>query len=190
MQSWQITWRVLLGLGTLATAVSGQGIASAPLRRGTLAFDGKATLGDFTGTTTTVKGELNGAPTLAEVRGWVEAPAGSLVTGNGKRDHDMYGSLEVTKYPTIRFDLDSASAGATDGDSTAVTLHGHFAIHGVMKPATIAGWVWLTPGSTRFRGSTPLDARDYQIGGLSKMLGLLKMNPGLVVRVEVEFGGR
>jgi polyisoprenoid-binding protein YceI len=180
----------------LALAVTGAGrvvaqeIPGAPLIKGTLAFDGHATLGDFTGTTMAVKGEMSGAAMLAGVRGWVEAPTKTLVTGNGKRDRDMYGSLEVEKFPLMRFDLDAVEAGEAHGDSTAVTLHGRFTIHGVSREAAVAGWVWLKPGITRFRGSTPMDARDYGIGGLSKMLGVLKMNPKLLVRMDVSFEAR
>jgi polyisoprenoid-binding protein YceI len=171
----------------LPLQLAAQAIHDAPLAKGTLAFDGRATLGDFTGTTSTVKGQLVGAATIHEVRGWVEAPTRTLMTGNGKRDRDMYGSLEVEKYPTMRFDLDRVEAGESHGDSTAVTLHGRFTIHGKTLEAAVSGWVWLRAGSTRFRGSLPMDARDYGIGGLSKMLGVLKMNPKLLVRMDVEF---
>ena len=61
---------------------------------GTLSFDGKATAGDFTGTTHTVTGSMTGGATLADVRGFVEAPVNTLVTGNGKRDKDLNKSME------------------------------------------------------------------------------------------------
>ena len=177
---------LLLGLG-VAGQLHGQAVAGGRLSHGTLAFDGHGTLGDFTGTTTTLSGALLSAPTLALTRGWVEAPAKSLVTGNGKRDRDMGGSLEVERFPVLRFDLDSVTTGEAQGDSTAVTLHGRFTIHGKTLGDTISGWLWRTGGGTRFRGRTPMDVRRYDIGGLSKMLGLLKMNPKLIVRMDVEF---
>lgn len=172
----------------VAHSLSAQAIHDAQLLKGTLAFDGSATLGAFTGTTTTMKGQLVGAAALAAVSGWVEAPIHSLVTGNGKRDRDMYQSLEVEKFPTMRFDLAHIDAGDSRGDSIAVTLHGRFTIHGISREAAVPGWAWLRPGTTRFRGALPMDARDYGVGGLSKMLGILKMDPKLVVRVEVVFG--
>jgi hypothetical protein len=33
----------------------------------------------------------------------------------------------------------------------------------------------------------PLNLKDYQIGGLSKMLGVLKMQEEIVVRIDVMF---
>ena len=165
-----------------------QAVPSMRVRSGSLAFDGKATLGDFTGTTTTVTGTLTGAPALEGVRGWVEAPSRSLVTGNGRRDRDMYSSLEVAKFPTLRFDLDDLAAGPAQGDSMPVTLRGRFTLHGVTKQHAVPGWLWLTAQGARFRGQLPMNLKEYQIGGLSKMLGVLKMQEEIVVRIEVEFG--
>jgi hypothetical protein len=115
------SWIIVASLGSLLAVVSGagaQGVADAQSVRGTLAFDAKANVGDFTGTTTTMTGKLVGASALSGVRGWVEAPAKSLSTHNGHRDSDMAKSLEMDKYATIRFDLDSVAPGAAQGDST------------------------------------------------------------------------
>lgn len=185
--------RVILSVTCLAAAVvaglPAQVIHDAPLTHGTLAFDGRATLGAFTGITSAVKGQLVGAATLAAVSGWVEAPTKSLVTGNGKRDRDMYQSLEVEQHPTMRFDLERVVAAGLQGDSIAVTLHGTFTIHGKSRVAEVPGWAWIRSGATRFRGTLSMDVRDYGVGGLSKMLGVLKMDPKITVRIEVVFGG-
>ncbi len=171
----------------LPLALAAQGVGSMSTVRGELAFDGKATLGDFTGTTTTLTGRLIGADDVEAVRGWVEAPSASLHTGNGRRDRDMRASLETARYPALRFDLDAVALGPRDGDSSRVTLRGRFTIHGVTREAAVPGWVWLAPDRIRFRGTLPMDLRDYRIGGLSKMLGVLRMNPEIVVRVDVVF---
>jgi hypothetical protein len=44
-----------------------------------LSFEGRASVGDFTGTTTAVTGEMTGGPDLSAVRGWVEAPVTTLI---------------------------------------------------------------------------------------------------------------
>jgi polyisoprenoid-binding protein YceI len=171
----------------LPLALAAQGVGSMSTVRGELAFDGKATLGDFTGITTTLTGRLIGADDVEAVRGWVEAPSASLHTGNGRRDRDMRASLEAERFPALRFDLDAVALGPRDGDSSRVTLRGRFTIHGVTREEAVPGWLWSTPTTTRFRGQLPLDLRDYRIGGLSKMLGVLRMNPEIVVRVDVSF---
>jgi polyisoprenoid-binding protein YceI len=154
---------------------------------GTLSFDGRASLGDFSGITTTVTGMMTGGADLRTVRGWVEAPTITLKTGNGKRDRDMEASLEARRYPTIRFDLDSVSPHQEAGDSATVTLSGRLTIHGVTRDVAFPATIRFESGRLRLRSSVSLLLTDYQIGGLSKMFGLLRMYPDIVVRVELVF---
>ena len=138
---------ILVALGTVlgpASADAQTPIPAGKVVAGTLSFDGHATVGDFVGTTSTVTGEMNGGPDLASIRGWVEAPVNTIKTGKDKRDRDMNKSMESDQYPMIRYELDSVAPGALAGDTTAVTLHGKFVIHGVTKPADLAGKVVLT----------------------------------------------
>ena len=170
-----------LPLVAQATPVDGQ------LKQGTLSFDGSATTGDFTGTTTTMTGQMTGGADLGAVRGWVEAPVNTLKTGNGRRDRDLNKSMETDKFPTMRFDLASVTPGISRGDSTAVTLGGTFTIHGVRREVTMPAVVVLQAGAVHLRSTFPLNLTDYQIGGLSKMLGILKMDPDIVVHVDLFF---
>ena len=166
--------------------------AQTPLRdgalgRGTLSFNAKATMGDFIGTTTTMTGQMTGGPDLASVRGWVEAPVNTLKTGNGRRDRDLNKSMESDKFPTIRFDLTGVTPGLVRGDTATATLHGTFQIHGVIKTVSLPATVVLHPGAVQVRADTPMNLEDYQISGLSKMLGVLKMQPDIIVHVDLTF---
>jgi polyisoprenoid-binding protein YceI len=163
-------------------------IPDAPLRRGTLSFDGRATLGSFVGTTDSVRGEMKGGPPLGAVTGWVEASVASLRTGNGKRDKDLRKSMEVEQHPTMRFDLDRVTLGDTVADTVAVTLHGRLTIHGVRREVALPARVAPASDGWRVRSDFPLNVKDYGVGGLSKALGLLKMNEQIVVHVDVTFG--
>lgn len=154
---------------------------------GTLSFDGHATLGDFTGVTDSVRGASLAAPTLAEVRGWVEAPVITLKTGNGHRDRDLNSSLESGRFPVIRFELAGVTAGQTHGDTLDATLHGSFKIHGVERAVDLPATLLFTPGHVRVRADLPLNLHDYQIEGLSKFLGTLKMHPDITVHVDATF---
>lgn len=184
--------RILLLAGlmviSVASARAQAPIASARVVAGTLSFDGHATVGDFVGTTDSVSGELTGAPSLAQVKGWVEAPVTSLRTGKGKRDTDLNKSMESSQYPVIRYQLDSITPGASSGDTVAVTLHGAFTIHGVTRPADLPGRVLVGAEQSRVWAGTPLNLKDYKIGGLSKALGILKMHEKIEVHVDVTFG--
>ena len=169
-----------------AQAPAERTIPNGTVRQGTLSFDGRATAGNFTGTTTSVTGEMHGGG-LSEVRGWVEAPVRTLATGNQRRDRDLNKSMESGKYPTIRFELTNV-VGAEASDSVNVVLHGRFIIHGVTREASVPASVAFHPEGIRVRGATPLNLKDYKIGGLSKALGMLKMHEEIVVHVDLMFG--
>ena len=154
---------------------------------GMLSFDGHATVGNFTGTTRTVAGRITGAPDISGVRGWVEAPVESLKTGDGKRDKDLNKSMESSKYPNLRFDLNSITPKQSAGDSMPVTLHGTLNIHGVTRPVEFPGTIEFKGANARVRSDFPLNLKEYAIGGLSKMLGILKMHENIEVHVDVVF---
>jgi len=170
----------------VAPAVAQRALPAGTLRSGMLSFDGRATVGDFTGTTSTVTGAMTGGP-LTEVHGWVEAPVESLKTGNGKRDKDLRKSMESDKYPTIRFDLDGADLHAETADSATVTLKGRFTIHGVEREVRLPARIFFHGQSLRVMSDFPLNLKDYKIGGLNKMLGILKMHPDIGVHVDLLF---
>jgi polyisoprenoid-binding protein YceI len=170
------------------TAVAQAPIPSGIVREGRLSFDGRATVGDFIGTTSTVTGEMTGGPTIAAVRGWVEAPVTTLVTGNKRRDADLNKSMESEKYPKIRYQLTDVVPGAVRGDTTSVTLHGSFTIHGVTREASIPATATFLRDGIRVRGDVPMNLKDYKIGGLSKLLGTLKMDEHILVHLDLTFG--
>lgn len=157
------------------------------VQAGTLAFDGHATAGDFIGTTTVVTGEMTGGDSLGAVRGWVEAPVRTLMTGNGKRDRDLNKSMESEKYPAIRFELKGVRAATGTADNLPVTLEGTMTIHGVARQVTLSGFVRPEGDALRVHTDFPLVLTDYRIGGLSKMLGMLKMDEHIEVHVDVTF---
>jgi polyisoprenoid-binding protein YceI len=176
----------ILGSGELYAQMP-RPIPGGTVREGRLSFDGRATTGAFTGTTTAVRGEMSGGGSLAEVRGWVDAPVSTLLTGNGHRDKDLNKSLEFNLYPTIRFDLTGVTPGVERGDTVDVVLQGRFNIHGVTREASIPAVVITQPDAIRVRGDTPLSLKDYKIQGLSKLMGTLKMYDKIVVHLDLRF---
>jgi len=182
-------WLCVAVLLRATPALAQTPIPAARLTRGTLSFDGHATLGDFVGTTDSVRGEMTGGSDLAAIRGWVEGVVVALHTGNGKRDTDLRKSMEVDSFPTMRFDLARVVIADEQlpSDSTAVTLHGRLTIHGVTRDVDVPAHAWVKPDSIRVRGDFPLNLKDYHIGGLSKMLGILKMHEHIEVHVDLVF---
>jgi polyisoprenoid-binding protein YceI len=162
-------------------------VPSAVVAQGTLSFDGRATVGDFTGVTTTLRGEMTGGNELNAVRGWVEAPVNPLVTGNQKRDKDLNKSMESDRYPTIRFELTGVTPRAEQDDTTLVDLQGKFQIHGVEHEVAIPATVVFDSSTIRVGGTTPLNLKDYHIGGLTKAWGMLRMYEGIVIHFDLTF---
>jgi hypothetical protein len=163
-------------------------IPGGAIRTGSLSFDGHTTVGDFTGTTTAVTGEMTGGTTLSAVRGWVEAGVRTLVTGNSTRDTDLNKSMESPMYPTIRYELAGVVPGEVRGDTVAVTLQGSFVIHGVRQSAAIPATVVFLPDGVRVLGQVPLNLKTYGIGGLTRMFGMLRMHEEILVHIDVTFG--
>jgi polyisoprenoid-binding protein YceI len=180
---------LFLAVAGVVAAASAQQlpIPDGTVREGTLGFDGKASVGDFTGVTATVSGRMEGAATLGLVRGFVEAPVATLKTGKDRRDRDLNRSMESDKYPTMRFDLTSVDSGGGPPDSLSATLHGRLTLHGVTRDVELPALLSLLEDGVRVRTTFPVNLTDYQIGGLSKMLGVLKMDEHITVHVDVRF---
>jgi len=192
-------WMAVAALRSIAAVSSVEGqseLSSAPAQRqilnavvaaGRLSFDGRANVGDFTGTTTAVSGELIGGEDITLVRGWVEAPVQTIVTGNGKRDRDLNKSMESDRYRTIRFELAGVTIRSETGDTAKVDLQGRFLIHGVTRDVVLPAAVVLGGDFTAIRADAPLNLKDYNIGGLSKAFGMLRMYPDILVHIDVTF---
>ncbi len=164
-------------------------IPNGRVREGKLSFDGHATTGDFVGATTSVTGEIHGGPALGGVTGFVEAQTATLKTGNGHRDRDLNSSLETGRFPTMRYELTSVVAGPSEGDGQRVTLVGKLTIHGVTRDEQLSAILRRLPDAVRITTSFQLDLADYHIGGLTKMLGILRMDRQIQVHVDVTFAG-
>lgn len=162
-------------------------VPHAVVAQGRLGFDGHATPGPWSAWTDSVTGDLIGGASIDQVRGWVEFPAATLDSDNGRRDTDMRKSLETDTYPIIRFDLLSVREEEAFGDSSRVGLQGTFDIHGVQREVEMEAMVGFDGSDIRLTTDFPLNLKDYNIGGLSKMLGMLKMNPRITVHVDVVF---
>ena len=172
-------------LGTAAPLAAQAPVVPSTGISGTLSFDARATLGEFTGTTTRLAGQITGGPGLETIRGWVEAPVDSIRTGNRLRDRDMRRALESDAHPHIRFDLAEIRPSPIQGREMVATLVGRFTIHGTSRDVTLPATLTWGPDGIRLRALLPMDVRDYGITRLSKLLGTLRMHPDIVVRIDL-----
>lgn len=186
---------LLAALVVMPARAHGQAIGAGALREGTLSFDGHSTVGSFVGTTTTLTGLQRGGARLQDLRGWVEAPVGTLRTGNERRDRDLGKSMEVERFSTIRFDLtqvvpDDPAATPVAGQSIGAILQGTLTLHGVQHKVGIPARLTFDGATAHVTGVFPVNLKDYGIGGLSKMLGILKMDEHIAVHLDLTFAAR
>ena len=148
-------------LPSLAAPLAGQrAVPSGGSGQVVLSFDGRATAGDFTGTTNTITGEMTGAADLSAVAaGWRRRSTRSHrqpQAGQGPEQVD--GIREYPRHPVrphrSRASSDAGGYGRRDPPGT-------FHIHGVSQEASIPASVILLPDAVRIRGKTPMNLKSY-----------------------------
>jgi polyisoprenoid-binding protein YceI len=154
-------------------------------------FDGKSTLHDFTGATTSVRGDffVNPARPAESVSGNVSVDARTLDTGLAERDEAMHERLASARFASFDFELqrfapETANPGAKPGSSKG-TLHGRMRIHGEERDFAMPVEVEVDASHRLvISGSAPLRMSDYGIAPPNK-LGLVKMDDEVTVWVSL-----
>ena len=98
-----------------------------------------------------VRGELVVPDTVhwKGVRGAIMVQGDALITGLELRDVVMQRTLETTRYPEIRFTLDSLVGVTRQADTLRGTAVGVVLLHGHEKPARAAFQAWPVAGGKR-----------------------------------------
>ncbi|MHB1222805.1 MAG: YceI family protein [Gemmatimonadaceae bacterium] len=167
--------------------VDGQAVPDARLVEGLLAFDANSSVGDFGGETRQVSGEVRGGASPGDVRATVRTEAASLRTGISARDGHMRESLDAEHHPQIRLAVEAVEAAGTIGDTVQARVHGTLTIRGISRPVTVPVTAVRQGAGFVVRASFPVDLRDYEITGLRRMLGMLRVDPMVTVRAELTF---
>jgi polyisoprenoid-binding protein YceI len=168
-------------------------VPDAALHAGTLSFEARTTLGRFTGSTTLVTGAIVGASEYARAHGFVEVGMATFGTGSSRRDRALRMAFDVAHHPTVQFALRGAtvvSVSLGDRDVTSVLLHGALTMHGITRRVELPASLTRSAAITRVTSSFPLDLRDYGVTRLSRLFGLLRVDPRIDVRVNLWFVDR
>jgi polyisoprenoid-binding protein YceI len=171
-----------------AAPARAQAVARFSLRAGEATFHIRATVvNDFTGHAAVSRAEYTGAD-LASVVGSVEVRVADMRTGNGLRDRHLRAAMEADRFPLLRFDLTSVEAGKPRGDTVDLALVGRLTIHGTTREVHVPGSAIIGKDSIAVRAGFPVDMRDYGVTPPVKMLGLLRVAPGVDVAIHLVFG--
>jgi polyisoprenoid-binding protein YceI len=154
-------------------------------------FDLKATMHTVHGVTKGVTGEIRAEPgqdgTL-KLTGRIEINAGSLATGNDRRDATMHGkTLLVSSFPSIVFEPERfvPSGPASDGGTLGGTLSGRLTIRGqVLRQSMSAS---LTPLGPRISVSGTFDVAWADFGIPDPSFFVVRIEPTVHAHFRADF---
>ena len=133
--------------------------------------------------TEAVEGQVLIGDTTAwqSVRGVVAVKGASLVTGEHRRDaYAKDAVLQVSRYPAIRFAIDSLVNLTRQADTLHGKAVGVFTVHGVAKPMTAVVRSWPEAGGRRVLAKFRIPVKD-----LTREYGFSKFALGLGVGTKI-----
>lgn len=111
----------------------------------------------------------------------VTIPARSLTSPKEGIDKNMHKALKVEAHPDIRFRL-----AALEGSGDSYRATGLLTIAGVEKEVALALQVQRAGAVLSITGTTDLMMTDFGITPPKAMLGMLKTNPQVTIRLELQ----
>lgn len=129
-------------------------------KEGHVEFDSSVPLHTFTGTSNFLVGKIDLSSSIVDF--YLDLK--TLKTGIGRRDNDMYQTLETEKYPFAEFYGRISSKYKTDVKGTQrITVKGKFSIHGVTRAVTIPGTMEITGSGLKIKADWTINMVDYKI---------------------------
>ena len=117
------------------------------------------------------------------VRGEVAVKGAMLISGEDRRDvYAHQAVLETTRYPHVRFRIDSLVGMTHDADTLRATAAGVLTLRAVSKPVNAAIRAWPEAGGMRVLGKIRIPA-----GELVPQYGLSRFALGLGVGTKIWF---
>lgn len=129
---------------------------------GFVEFASKVPLHSFTGVSEHLTGMIDPEKNLIDF--YVDLK--TLKTGIGKRDRDMYETLNTDEYPFAEFtgSFDSSvPPSLSSGDSLSVSVSGDFTINGISNSMTIEGILIPVKDGLKLESEFKIDLSDHQI---------------------------
>jgi polyisoprenoid-binding protein YceI len=182
----------------LAAALTSHGRAAETpltLNSARVSLDGTSNIHAFTASTTTVHvaTEISGTPAadlleqVLQPGGLktfeVTIPAASLLSEKADLNKNMHKALKVQEHRDIRFRL-----GALEQLVNGYRATGSLTIAGIERQVAVNLQVERKGAALAVTGNTELLMTDYGIAPPKAMLGMLKTNPKVQIRIELLLG--
>jgi len=128
--------------------------------QGDVKFTSSVPLHTFTGTSSQLNGLIDLDKNLVDF--YIDLQ--TLDTGNGRRDRDMYSTLNVEEHPFAEFTGELISDFDPDsGMSQEVMVEGDFTVNGVPRRITVDGKLKLSESVLQLNASWIINITDYNI---------------------------
>ena len=160
------------------TAFAGSHEFVAEAANSSVKFTARATAHSFTGTVKkwTLTASFPGKSDVPE-EATFSADIASIVTGDGKRDKEMWKWFESDKFATVEFKLKNIT-----GEGDARVAHGDLVLHGATKTVDIPVKLERTDQTVKISGAITLDHVNFGLPKIRKM-AFMTVDP----KVKVEF---
>jgi polyisoprenoid-binding protein YceI len=93
--------------------------------------------------------------------------------------------LDVTRFPTIRFETEEVRASHLQGERYRLRLNGMLSLHGVTNPHALDAELQLFTDGVRLMGETSLRLSDYRIPPVTALAGAIRLNDALVLKFNI-----
>lgn len=127
---------------------------------GHVEFTSSVPLHEFTGTSDHLTGMIRLQDRLVDF--YLDLK--TLKTGNGRRDHDMYSTLDTDRYPFAEFTGQLVTPiSLNSSEVQTVQVEGEMTIHGITRPMRVDGTIRPQGDLLHLQAEWILDITDYQI---------------------------
>ncbi len=134
----------------------------------------------------TAKNETTESPEIVKFDFSMKAK--SLKSGKSMMDNIAYDALKASKFPEIKFLVESLQAAGKSGSELNETLNGKITIAGVTKSVqTKIKRMIGTDGKTVVKGSLPIKMTDFGVEPPTALMGTIKTGNAITVDFALEF---
>jgi len=158
-----------LALIAHSTVASAEGQRYVVTDKGRVSFDAFHPFTTFTVTSESPSGEieLDTADLKQPFKGEIIVLSASLRSGDRKRDQKIYNSLDIERYPDIRYRIekvDSSFGTLAENNDVLLVIRGVLIMKGLERPVDFSGRLRLRPGGGLwFRGESWIKPWDWGV---------------------------
>jgi hypothetical protein len=115
----------------------------------------------------------------------VVIPVKSLASGDSLMDLNIFKSLQASRYPTIRFDLQKATLHEIANGQAEAGLSGKLSIAAAKRATTVLANGQMIGGNLHVWGQTNISMAEYGVSPPALLFGAVKVDDAIVVHFDL-----